>query len=250
MAGAASSARACAWTMAGLCSMTTEPMAGASRAGSPWRLEACAALRPIDAAATRGVARAASSARLEYGEALRQSVPSTTSLTLSKEPGMMRVGQGEAADNYLGASARRKLAPFRAGTAWSRSRGQRGHERAVSPRVERTSLQPIRRRSVHRYLAGRHPHQLTVKHTRLESLRESLARAVLVCSRTPTLNSELGQQTRRARVVTSAWQSSLTPVAASARPWPAKQRARAGQRRQPISSSRQVPSEHHPCPSL
>jgi hypothetical protein len=67
-----------------------------------------------------------------------------------------------------------------------------------------------------------------VKQTRSESLQECLARAVLVSSRTPTLNSELGQHAHR----------SLERFAGGPRV-PAKLQPRG-----------RSPSEQTPCPFL
>lgn len=239
----------------GLRPMTTEPMAGVSRAVSTWLREACTASPPIDAAPTRGVAQCASNPRhFEGAEALRQSVPSTTSLTLSKEPGMMRVGQGAAAKPQLGVSARRARAraPFRAGTASSRSRSGAGAVNALCrylANARRCRPHVVTPRVVTPHIST--SHQFTVKQKRSETLAQSLACAVLACSRTPTFNSELGQHARRAEVVTSA---AIEPRASHGGRDVVARRAASlvGRPSAPANraSSRQVPSEHHPCPSL
>jgi hypothetical protein len=86
--------------------MTTEPR-GASCALRPLLAEAGAPSRLLDAQPTRGVA--AKPTRAALRTPLRQSVPSTTAMTLSKDPGMMRVGHRGSATWYLGAQT---LAPW------------------------------------------------------------------------------------------------------------------------------------------
>jgi hypothetical protein len=171
---------------------------------------------------------------------LRQAVPSTTSMTLSKDTGMMRVRQRSSAVRYLGAPtpARRLPAgqlecergapqdPFCHGTL---ARASRAHG-AGEPRM-RTGAVVVT------------PSHVTVKQTRAESLQECLARTVLVSSRTPTLNSELGQHAQRsAAVMSAAFQSSSAQDTHRARgPRASRGDSRTASGAGQVSPSRQVP---------